>query len=63
MTRNPALDNGKKIEEPKFYDKVVTLTVKESPFNLKERTIAIIDPKVMSKLCLTTGDDIELQGK
>lgn len=61
-TRNPALDNGKKIKKPKFYDKVVSLTVEESPFNLKERTIAIIDPKVMRRLCLTTGDVIEITG-
>lgn len=61
-TRNSTLDNGKKIEKPKFYDKVVSLTVEESPFNLKERTIAIIDPKVMRKLCLTIGDVIEITG-
>lgn len=62
MTRNSALDNGKKIERPKFYDKVVSLTVEESHFNLKERAIAIIDPRVMRKLCLTTGDVIEITG-
>lgn len=61
ITRNPALDNGKRIEKPKFYD-IVSLTVEESPFNLKERTIAIIDPKVMRKLCLTIGDVIEITG-
>jgi hypothetical protein len=42
IARKPAVDNSKKIEKPKFYDKVVSLTVEESPFNLKERTIAII---------------------
>jgi hypothetical protein len=31
-----------KKEKPKFYDKVVSLTADESPFNPKERTIAII---------------------
>ena len=45
ITRKPAVDNGKKIEKPKFYDKVVSLTAEESPFNLKERTIAIIIQK------------------
>lgn len=62
ITRNPALDNGKRVEEPKFYDKVVSLTVEESHFNLKGRTIAIIDPKVMRKLYLSTGDVIEITG-
>ena len=45
ITRKPAVDNGKKIEKPKFYDKVFSLTAEESPFNLKERTIAIIIQK------------------
>jgi hypothetical protein len=26
ITRKPAVDNGKKIEKPKFYDKVFSLT-------------------------------------
>jgi hypothetical protein len=61
--RSLELGNGKNMKKAKFCDKVVSLTVEESPFNLKERTIAIIDPKIMHKFCLTAGDVIEITGK
>jgi hypothetical protein len=64
MTRRSSeLGNGKNMKKVKFCDKVISLTVEQSPFNLKERTIAIIDPKIMHKLCLTAGDVIEITGK
>lgn len=45
ITRKPALGNGKKIEKPKFYDKVFSLTTEESPFNLKRKNHCYNNPK------------------
>jgi hypothetical protein len=50
---DPVIHNGGS-KTANVFGKTAMLTIYESPFKLKERTVAIIDPKVMKYLLLST---------